>query len=536
MHDQGDAAVAHFLRVEAVGFRSFIEDTSDLNTIRGGGLIALNAARDLATRGLGLDAGLAAQRVVAAEASIAVVDLGLLRPSQAKKLRADLADWLANERDYRDAVFVVDIVASQGTYAADLQRLTLSNRVRQLQEPSLVFPEWRSAVPTPPSNRNSPAWPACEEDRVRPVIPGVHNDLEADEKRQWISRATATRRRIGKEAKKDFYVREAQLPVEDADEFVHGFSWDFQQLSSFPPSGAEHLRGKLAVIYVDGNGFGKILETVATNPTEHRRFSDRVVGHRRQYLSALLQVMRGTDDRWPNSWRVVPVSKDGEVPSKRTWRLEILLWGGDEFMLVVPAWQGWETLSLFFECCSPPGCPTLRFESRDSKGAPLAEYPLKFGAGLVFTHHKAPFHRVSDLARNLCRLAKTDRTRNAYACAVLESFDNFGASIEDSILRQGFIAPGETVADLFTFPGEGMRRIADGVRALKTGRPEFPRSRIHDLAKQGLANARAKALLPRHLATFSDEVNAMENQLGGRAMWLHLASLWDYVVPEEAGI
>ncbi|MBK6744819.1 MAG: hypothetical protein IPG66_18440 [Hydrogenophilales bacterium] len=111
-------------------------------------------------------------------------------------------------------------------------------------------------------------------------------------------------------------------------------------------------------------------------------------------------------------------------PPGEAIRLEILLWGGDEMMFVVPAWKGWWLLDFFFS------------KSEDWE-APVGEQSdrLHHAAGLVFCHHNAPIARVKHLAKNLAELVKTtlgDDKPNRSGCAylALESFDSVGLDLE----------------------------------------------------------------------------------------------------------
>jgi hypothetical protein len=74
-------------------------------------------------------------------------------------------------------------------------------------------------------------------------------------------------------------------------------------------------------------------------------------------------------------------------------RLEILLWGGDEMTLVVPAWQGWRVMRLFYEKARH-----LQF-----KGLPLSQR-----AAMIFCHHDAPILLIRQLAEDLLGLTKED--------------------------------------------------------------------------------------------------------------------------------
>src|SRR5439155_23707913 len=129
-------------------------------------------------------------------------------------------------------------------------------------------------------------------------------------------------------------------------------------------------------------------------------FDHTVKNYRRQALTALLHSMH------------TPQEKDLWTSPRGYYRLETLLWGGDELIWVVPAWQGWKILSLFY---------------RQSTNWNFAAQPLTHAAGMVFCHHNAPIHSITALAKTLAEVAKEkSRDQNLFAYLVLESFDHVG--------------------------------------------------------------------------------------------------------------
>jgi hypothetical protein len=111
--------------------------------------------------------------------------------------------------------------------------------------------------------------------------------------------------------------------------------WGKDKLSEDESRG--NLHHKMAVIYLDGNGFGKLQNELCLTQADQERFDETVRGYRRKMLKALIHKMESEPEDWFTS------------DAEKKFRLETLLWGGDEIIRVVPSWQGWRTLAFFYE-------------------------------------------------------------------------------------------------------------------------------------------------------------------------------------------
>ena len=179
------------------------------------------------------------------------------------------------------------------------------------------------------------------------------------------------------------------------------------------------------------------------------------------------------------------------------FRLETLLWGGDEIIWVVPAWKGWELLQFFFTEFRYP-----------------ASAPLTFSAGLVFCHKKAPIHTIRSLAGKLVSHLK-GRSENRFLYRVLESFDHIAE-----------IDPG------FLLPADLMPQITYAIPAL---RECVSRKKLHRLLKDpGAASEIAKEIKKGLDGDSIAFMEAFEKQ-SDRA-WQHIGELWDYVAPERSDV
>jgi hypothetical protein len=198
---------------------------------------------------------------------------------------------------------------------------------------------------------------------------------------------------------KRFYRRESgqtKIGALEIDSLV--FSNEFSDIAKDAPISA--LENKLAVFYADGNQFSDFVH--GKSDKELADFDVAMGAMRKQLLFELL------------TW-VVGQSED----SKRI-PCEVLLWGGDEYTFVLPAWLGWEFTQRFFDATKHWKFPTGTGKS------------LTHAAGLVFCHYKTPIGRIRDLAKDLADGVKTAAPlQNAFDYLVLESVDFPAQSVNE---------------------------------------------------------------------------------------------------------
>jgi len=281
------------------------------------------------------------------------------------------------------------------------------------------------------------------------------------------------------------------------------FAYDFQQIANDPSRGSLH--GKMAVLHFDGNGFGALQRELCGTWRAQQQFDRSLREHRRRLLDGLLERIEAS----PASW----------LGLEGTYRFETLLWGGDEGIFVVPAWQGWWLLEQFF--------------AETAEWTALGE-PLRHAAGLVFCHAKAPIRRIKELAEKLTGLAKeAGRDRNRAAFQVLESFD---LAPEEFDRFRSDRSPGKVPSALI-IEGDKATEIAASVRALA---PVLPRGRVYRAVAKLTADpaaATAETAELRKIAQRAGEGEALDRLVSASATpgaaWFHLAELWDYLPAEE---
>jgi hypothetical protein len=521
----------YYLRVEGVNLGNFVLDTQDLSTIRGGSFLLLDAVRDIGTEfakdGIG--------EVISGGASSGLFRLALPGQTndelaaQAKALRARVRAFLKKESRYRHATFVVDVVKEGAKFSTARARLIALNRWQQMRSPSLAAP-----------TRNADAGVVvCEFDLVRPASRGdrIHKGDES----KAASRSVLERIEYGRAQKQHFIASRTDRHVR------HQFVRDLDELSE--DRARRNLNHKIAVIYLDGNGFGKLQDAECSTAARQKEFDLALDGYRRAWLNALIDEM-DSDGGW--------LSRDDR------YRFEALQWAGDEISVIVPAWYGWRTLELLFNVSrGGERDATGGWEFDEGRAWRFGAAQLTFGAGLVFCHHNAPINRITRLAHDLGNLAKIERyegekkvkaQRNQFAYEILESFDHIGRDLSDHRRERAPVAVADESASRagdagrMTLSGDSMDEVGRFVSALK---PSVPRRKLSQLALLLFAppgEAEAAREAGGRIAALTEDVRAavghdaaaaaalaafVESQAregkGEETAWAHLAELWDYV-------
>ena len=513
----------YYLRIEGVNLDHFVYDTNDLSTVRGGGLLMLDLVDEVKNCldeeqiayqpiSMGASWGLFSIQDDTLDATALLANLRkkvVHKVISIEKQKEDGSHYTIEIAPWRHATCVMDMVPAaddDSHFQKNRDKVHALNRWRQMQELSLVLPGKNSAC------EDDPKHAVCGFDLVRPKC----RWLRFEDEKKAVSDHVFDRREYGRDRKQNFYKDQvAMLPEADARIAPLEFVNDLDELTRDPTKDYGNLAGKMAVIYLDGNDFGKTMSRCAT-PDEQKKFNTIVRSGQNRFLADLLQAI-ATDPHWLYQKKSDP---DG---TKRLLRLETLLWGGDEIMWVVPAWQGWWLLAEFFQKTS-----TMDWSFQGKQ--------LTHGAGLVFCHHKAPIHRIKDLAHNLAELAKAkDRGKGLAAYQVLESFDHAGADLQ--AFRSRRCPPGVTGNDLI-LDGDTMADLIPAMKDLKAI-PDFSKRKLYQIVNALYKGNPDEARQLEEKAGFTEEpshsiLDRFECCFGGQpACWLHLLELWDYVAPEE---
>jgi len=369
-----------YYQVEAINLDGFVYDTHDNRAIRGGSFLLLKAIEDLA-------------KAAKDRLKLEIIQTGGLQALLRGHGEPEpILQWLREELVLLEkqnpalvqASFAMATHPDTDNLAADLA--ALQNRIReaQLRQPTVWFDPDDALGAEVPCAENG-LLPGRDEDGR-----GGQAAIGLDGQPKRVSRSVKLRREIGTRLRRDILKTYTKLDLDLSD--------DLEELAT---ESGDRLDGKLALLYADGNAFGKLRATSIT-PAQRTAFAQRLDEIRDSFLRALARTAQADP-----SWR----TKEGRL------RLETLLVGGDELLIAVPAWCGWQTLRLFLDTLA----------DAEFKGQPMT-----WSAGLVFCHHKAPLLGVRKLAKDLADQAKQDGGRRVNAChtLVMESFDGLPRGVD----------------------------------------------------------------------------------------------------------
>lgn len=499
----------YYIHAEAFNLSHVVYDTHDISTIRGGSFILLDAIKYLPKRLERLES-------IATAASKGVFsyedpgDLAAQRTGMVKQVLHNLHDATGGH-----AIFLVAVEEDiPDDFPMVLDRLEAEVRRQQWRMPTVVVPSFTATDQE------------CYFDGWRP---GVYT-IEPSATGNKISNATYYRRRRGRELKHALF-RELFGGEKFEDDLC---AKDLGRLATHSAKGI--LDGKIAFIHVDGNSFGRIRMAKCTNQPTRKAFDELIQGYRLRFLANLRKAAYAEPDF------CVPSST-----GKDEMRLEVLLWGGDEFDLVVPAWKGLEVLERFYQIVDG-----LTFEG----------VPMTHRAAIIFCHYNAPILQIRRLADKLLGLTKKNITKkfesalatdsaisslasedraqqiewlsnskygNAAQYLVLESFDMLRGSLEQ--FHKRYYNKADT-SDMLLY-GHEMSELRDNLHIIC---PAVPKGRVVEVA-QAMSKgdvARSNELRERLTDSIApdqrDAVLAAINALtkGNNGGWYLLADLWDY--------
>lgn len=508
------------IRVEAVNFRWITEDTQDLSTIRGGSMM-MAYAHDLVERS-------PQWQLVTHGASQSFWRVKCHDRTAAEEECNKLAAAFAQHRTLRHGTFAVDLIEESGETSADIAQLRTLNRWHQYQQPTVRPPE--------PANRAADprGGTFCKVDLTRPATTNISHE----ERPKWVSFSVRDRRQYGRDQKQAFY-RKA-LPS-----FALPFAHDLDAITSREtcaftretPDPLKRLDGKMAVLYLDGNRQAEMAATYDIDKLDQFRAASK--HFQELFLRDLLESIAREPpppEQRSSDWIYwdEPAEDEPQREPQHVVRLETLVWGGDDIVLVTPAWKAWDVLRLFFDHVLGVREGTTRwtFLNRD----------FTYSAGLVLCSRKASIHRMKALASKLMVEGKKNhgeqprRTyQNLIAYEVLESFDavvdeiakwrDYRLSTEKGGNKALLLEPGQ-LSDL----AELVRRVRRGVNDDDSS---MSRRRLETLARQTRRKEPTDASIEMDIqAAFGKAwplASGAPLGLSPRQALHHVVALWDYI-------
>lgn len=414
-------------RVAACNFSETIFDTDDLSAIRGGSLLLLEFPDKL----IQLFKDKRHKVDVTAQGASEL----LFRTSASDADINKICELFYNSPPYSHFTFVhaVAPLLNDAGFKGALDVVVRGCNEKQYRQPTVKDYAAGGVV--------------CEFTGVLPA------DSDKKDKEKPVSASIKSRRNAGRRAKQDFYVEYQDAPIPDAKEFANEFSHmrpNADESAGLP----ESLKGKMAVLYLDGNGFRTIRKDHSETPEAYKKFSDNVTAHRRKLLTDVVKHVVDTD----NNHDVL--------------RLETLLWGGDEVMWVLPAFAAWEFMKVVQK--------NLNDESIWGK-------QLTHSCGLLIAPYKAPIKDLRALAESLGDAAKDcpkgkecpdGRNMNGVQIEFIKGFDLPG--LNAGALRDEFLNSDDDHR-AFQLDGSKWNEVDKAMRDIKD---IVPRSALHRVYQQ----------------------------------------------------
>lgn len=604
------------LRIEAVNLGTFITDSDDLSTIRGAGLLVLGIHQHLtdwsADRGtfgnaglfrinetspstdpmnedlkwsLEVDPGSGPQKVVldliSAGASIAIYSF--CSPAEvAAALRNQVDDCLRRHPRLRDATFSVEtgtVDLDGANFVSASENVLRKVRRRQLRGSTVAISTMHGTSDLPSAGMCNRF---CDIDGKRAAVVDLKKQLNSGDQRtsyakavdkNFASSATSVRRQYGRDTKiRVYHMIGSEDSTAETAQKLAAFTptWELQDIAArsdrriaserkAEPDPFARLAGKIAVIYIDGNKFAKQIQQRANSIVEYKKTDRLMLAKRRVLMRSLVEHMQSEGRPY---WKVNKPEVD-QQPGNERFRIETLMWGGDELVWVVPAWCGLETVKFFFE------------HSKDWTLTGGSDEPkLTHAVGMVLCSHKSPIRSVVSLAKALAESAKqaivpteddakktpyyNEPSSNCLAYQVLESFDHIGDDFDAARERHRFASMTGSEAVLSS---SCLRHLIDHMNQLKHD-IRLPRTRLHQLAsllkteelpvdttKESLNKTHYGKLIARISETVrpdgvaSNEVISILNApldwgqtQSLSAKWYHVIELWDYLSSLDSDI
>jgi hypothetical protein len=547
----------YWLLVEAQNYFAAVGDTQDLSTMRGG-----SAAMRLGIRAI--DENLRKSPGLTVENATVGGSFGIWRlegVEQAARSALAAARRTLRTEAYRHSAFSVVLTLGKPGEAFSSARARLKS-VATRQRHS----EARTAYP---DAETMPFVAVCPVDFVRPV-PQTGTMQRHPDGEYAVSRSVDERRRLGMRSKQSVLEqvtgRVAKSPriaaiLSGVAKSERPFALQIASISEpEAPDGTmrPNLKDKVAVIHLDGNGFGKIQDaTLAANDTlegQHKFDGDLQVALGTLIVAVLETVVEGGGIGAPalEELQVRAYLDKSKPPVTDVVRFETLLWGGDEIMFIVPARLGWrvaETIAKVVETLAI-GVDTVNGETKSSR--------LHFAVGMVFCHHDAPIARIKTLADDLAAIAKrkasgadgseiNGRDNTRFVPVIMESFDHSGGNTNDLMIKR---APARLLRDeriagsYMTLSASELGAIRTAAEALRgTDKKPGPLSRgrlrllarlVQNGGRFGTKNARD---IIEESAGIAQEANVLhvmkvlDGELWTGRFWRLLEEYWDYLLP-----
>ncbi|MDQ1312889.1 MAG: hypothetical protein QG605_1428, partial [Euryarchaeota archaeon] len=256
----------YYLLAEAFNNNPVVYDTYDISTIRGGSFILLNAITFLRNT---FEGRLKPIATAASTGLFAYEDTGNL-DAQKTGMAEKVLRVLHNATDGH-ATFLIAVEKDiPDNFPLVLARLEAEVRRKQWRMPTVVVPQFKDTDQE------------CYFDGWRPGVVDLRYKVDPDLTVAKISEAANFRREVGRMVKQRLFSRLLDGYEDDL------IAKDLGKLATNDHKGI--LSGKIALIHVDGNSFGRIRKEVCDTETKRTKFDDVIQeGCRKVFLRDVLK-------------------------------------------------------------------------------------------------------------------------------------------------------------------------------------------------------------------------------------------------------
>lgn len=523
----------YYIKVEAVNIYGHISDTNQISIVRGGSYLLKSAIEDIA-KNCDFSPSL---KELSSGASVGV----FLVLDDVEGIKQKIINFLNEHNDYKHFTFVVSDTHNS-SYLNALNELINKGRKQQLRQLS----------ESPDDNEFTTGH--LKPSSVGGLRVGANQQRMADGIAMH-SELDACRFSHGKKLRQAFYQSEIEkltkpdnpaanlakpAMVEDCNEPLKidslNFTDNLKDLASHTKF--NNLNNKMAVIYFDGNNFSHIQQAYIHSKVNSDGLSEEdaqiefdvlIKSYRRMFLYELLKFFEVNKNAANHGDYFFEC--DGQLQA----RLETLIWGGDEILLVVPAWLGMDVLQLFYRV------------SQDWK---IGENRLTHAGGIVFTQCNSPINKIQSLAIELADSIKNSgdsivgRRQNYYDYLVLESIDYPTEALNDFFKTKYDHDPHNNSLS------RARQYLKPSALAWDDVQADLPKSQFHRFVQEAVAGSfhdnsdAVEQSLTRLNKNITQEqqhkLNALFNahftqQDNEHLLWpyIHFLELWDYLSPQH---
>lgn len=490
------AEATWLLRIEGVNFDATVFDTNDISTVRGAGLALLEAAADVALS-LAKAPGVTLRTRVFAGASQAAFIVEGPEDAARQAARAAVAVPVQDGAPHDHLIYMIDIALLDDP--DDPVKVQAAVDIAEARTRARQFRSFTVALPNP----TAPATLPDPYDATRQALVPVP-DPDNPAATVLMSASVWARREYGRKMRAGFYASGPAAPGGAGLLVTDSFE---QIVDNAPRVLPEAVKGKLAYLYADGNGFGRIRREAgaAAFAREIDKYQgellDRLIGWLREGLTAHDPLRTVIDAR-----------------GQERIRFETLLWGGDDMLFVMPAWLGLHMLGEF---------------SAATSGWQIDGEALTYSFGLAICGLHTPVRLARHTAKELAESVKAalqDPPVNAASIQVFESQSPLDTSLLE--LRCGLFGvpnrqpEADSLNAALTIHGHALPGLAATLRDLTDGsvrEGKLAPSVLH--AAIAAARSSGSGLLSPAAATAADRVLDAAFRRFGRSVEIDIPGL-----------